>query len=320
MEGEADRSDFDFGDEDWNEYWYNLDQDEIRDGGDGTSGTIRYPDTLVFMTYNIQKKKYEENGKLIKASGADVVAVQELSGERNFNKLKNAAGMTLTIQATDLIDGTGAGVAMLWNVLLSTLFFNPFTGIPTPIFLDPFTVEAAVQANYKFAIGLMWRPDLGHPSVTKRTMRDHSDYPDTHRAYIIAEFRDFCFVATHYSHNVDDQEEMTNAILDEDVIKDCISKGKPVYIAGDLNPKATVEKPDIILPIFEANGFVLLNDLNDAEQATRPNGSSPDRILEYNKNDTHELIKSGIPLSWDDNTMMNKLSDHRPYFVKVKIK
>jgi endonuclease/exonuclease/phosphatase family metal-dependent hydrolase len=239
-------------------------------------------DTITFMTYNIQKQSYRKNGKLIYDSGADVVAVQEIRGKANYRKITAETGMN-GIRAITM----GEGISFL-----------------------------------EYGIALLWKPYLGTPAITRKTIhrRKGSSDGDTRRAYIIAEFNDFCFVATHYSTDRSDREAMSTAILAENAVQKCINLGKPVYIAGDLNEQIH-EEPEAI-DILTEGGFAILNNKERDESnrymdKTTQGGRMIDLILEYNTNPKRETIYRGIP-ACSDSTFT--ISDHRPYVVKRIIK
>ncbi len=238
------------------------------------------------MTYNVQKKRYRSHAKIIKSSGADVVAIQEVGGRRKFNTLRNETGFKGRMCATvNILNFYKYGIALLWN-------------------------EAK----------------LGKPiAVTNHKIKTPNDRTDNNRAYIIAEFNDFCIIATHLSTNTDDNKKIVTAILDEDIVK---NYQKPVYIAGDLNPRPKDGNPRQsdgyeTIKTLQANEFEMLSntDRNDPEyytnHATRPNGSQPDLILGYNTNPNSEIIWRGVP---DGSDRTFTISDHLPYCVKVKIK
>lgn len=228
---------------------------------------------LTLMTYNIKKQSYSENGGVIKLSGADVVAVQEIIfGTNNFTTLKNAAEMEGEGCATYLTTLAGYGIALLWKASFGA-----------PI-------------NYK-----------------AKKIKSSSADADRHRAYIIAEFSDFCIVSTHYSLVQSDRNTMTNTILSENIIVNCKNSGKPIYIAGDFNEEPNGEA----IGIFINNGnFEVLNNIIPSH-ATRPSGTHIDLILEDNNNLNHKIIDRGIPAAADTTYT---LSDHLPYVVKVKLK
>ena len=173
-------------------------------------------------------------------------------------------------------------------------------------------------------IGIMWKYDLGTPNITFKKLPDFGD----HVAYLIAEFRDFCFITTHYPNLVDSvfwkREQTTNAILDDNVVKRCKNTGKPIYVSGDFNSDPEQEA----IKIFTRNGFNVLNPdaltyptwnkKNKIKNYTGPTNKA-DLIIEYNENNpSGEPIDGGIP---DFPSEAHKTaSDHCPYYVKVKLK
>ena len=241
---------------------------------------------LVLMTYNIAKNKYKKNAKVIASVNPDVVAVQEIRGQQNFNTLKNETGLEGRMCVTI------AGV-YLWN----------------------------------YGIALMWKPSFGTPAIKKVEMSTSAADADSKRAYIIADFKDFYFISTHYSsaqEPTEDRIEMTNAILNEDVVK---NYRKPIYIAGDLNESPHNGRA---IALFRASGFEVLNDITRRYQynyngvygewyddATRQGGAMIDLILEKNTNPKRKIIERGIPAAADTTFT---ISDHLPYYTKVKIK
>ncbi|MDR0830504.1 MAG: endonuclease/exonuclease/phosphatase family protein [Prevotellaceae bacterium] len=278
MEGGLD--DFDGFDNgfDWNEYWYELEDEDIGNHDMYCPGcpTVDY---LKLMTYNLKEPGYAKNGKVIKASGADVVAVQEIRGLFIFYEiLKSKAGMI------------GVRTNTVWGV---------------------------------YGIALLWKPQLDTPTITERIMPRPSGSPeeDPARAYIIAEFNDFCFISTHYSSgDANFRTAMSQAILDEDVVQNCINSGKPVYIAGDLNTQP-FENEEAITNLTNA-GFEILNNLTregeDGESGkyvdkTTQGGRMIDLIFEYNKNLNHQTLWPHIPADADFT-----MSDHLPYIITKK--
>ena len=243
-------------------------------------------DTLTIMTYNLHKKKYREHAEIIKSSGADIVAVQEVAGQSKFNLLKDKTGFKGKMCAT-----------------------------------------ANILGVYKYRFALLWNETkLGKPiAVTCHTIKTPKDKYDHKRGYIVAEFNDFYVIATHLSTNVDENKKIVEAILKEDII---VNYQKPVFIAGDLNPRPKDGNPREsdsyeTVAALKAKGFEMLNntDRNDPEyytkHATRPSGGQPDLILGYNQNPNREIIDRGVPADADRTFT---ISDHLPYVVKIKFK
>ena len=236
------------------------------------------------MTYNIwirSTNKYKDHANVIKKSKADVVSVQEIKGETRFNNiLKKNCGYEGTMCVTTTKDSHKYGIGMLWN---------------------PNTMEKPID-------------------IDSKTVTTPNDGSDPKRAYIVAEFRDFCFVATHYSLDQEHRKEMTNQILQHRIVQKCTAMGKPVYVAGDMN-----EQPeDDAIKIFTDNGYQVLNILDDYNHATRPqryiDKKYIDLILEYNKTPYHKIIDRGIPIPQKErDTWIDNISDHFPYSVKLKV-
>lgn len=268
-----------FNDYDWKEHW----QDE--EGSTGDSGAtspyivvLVHTDTVTMMTYNLWRysKSFDTHKLVINGSGAHVVALQEMYRSDKFEKLKKETGMS--------------GV---FCVLEGKL---------------PWTIDWMVP---DYGIALLWHPwFVGNPTITGTIIakRKGSTDPDDKRAYIVAEFRDFCFVATHFSLDEKDRDIMASSILAHSVVKKCISSGKPIYLAGDFNATPYTEE----IKSFIDDNFEVLNDTYE----------SIDLILGHNKNTTRETLESKVPSSWMDYDQyyMDVVSDHRPYFVKVKLK
>jgi endonuclease/exonuclease/phosphatase family metal-dependent hydrolase len=92
------------------------------------------------MTYNLrtndlfglgfQSSRIDRLGQLVKESGADIVAVQEVKGSSNFNSLKVASGLEGSWYD---IAGDGYGIGLLWKSTLGTpqitnVKVNPISG------------------------------------------------------------------------------------------------------------------------------------------------------------------------------------------------
>lgn len=139
-----------------------------------------------------------------------------------------------------------------------------------------------------------------------------------------------------------DQIEMTNSILNHSVVKACQSAGKPVYIAGDLNPKDKDSYPSSVTPLdlFASSGFEVLNYTDRIanhgyyirHHATSEEGGLLDLILGHNQNPNHEIFWRGVPECLWASDLPNGytggeykdwrfvISDHLPYLIKVKLK
>lgn len=235
---------------------------------------------LNIMTYNIwvDSQKFDEHAPIINQSKPNLLAIQEMKGRPNFNKLKNDIGLDGIMCVTE------------------GKFIWPFNWL---------------KADY--GICLFWDSSLGTP-VTKDTLIvSSSGDADKRRAYIIAEFDEFCFISTHYSLAQDDRIKMTNAILNESIVVNCINSNKPVYIAGDMN-----EGPNgPAIDLFTNANFEILNKVNFPKHSTSQNYAYIDLIFEFNSNQKNELFFRGIPDGADKDFIV---SDHLPYFVKLNYK
>jgi len=245
-------------------------------------------DTLTIMTYNLWKREYRQHAEIMRTSGADIIAVQEILGfgKRNFNVLRRETGLKGKMRAT-----------------------------------------INVMGIFRYGIALLWNEErLGKPiAVRAYRIRTPKDNDDPRRAYIVAEFNDFIVISTHISTNVDENKKTIEAILRKDFI---VNYRKPVIIAGDLNPRPRGGIPREsdgfeTITALKAEGFEMLNntDRNDpeflAKHATTQGGGQPDLILWLNQNPNREIIDRGVPENADRTFT---ISDHLPYVVKVRIR
>ena len=248
--------------------------------------------TLTLMTYNVWHRNFQHKdsiyryAEVISYVNPDAVALQELIDKENFNALKTQTGMNGEMLVTHRKDqGTG---------------------------------------RKENGIGILWNPAFGTPKINSKKLRIYGEQV----AYMMAEFDDFCFIATHYPVNVRNVErkrrQTTKSILNNKVVKNCQNLGKPIYIGGDFNeaPPPIIENGAI--QFFIDAGFEVLNDVVKYSytyptpiKAEAPH-SLVDMILEYNTNSNRQLIKGG----WTDfpSEAHKIISDHYPYYVKIKIK
>ncbi len=236
-----------------------------------------------FMTYNLHGNhtKYEKHAKVIKDANPDVVAIQEVRGNKNFEILKEESG---------------------------------YSGNRC------FTV-----AIVHYGIGILWKPEtVGYPIDKSYNKVKTDDYwYEKHRAYMVAEFQDFCFISTHYSQNQEGRIKMSRKILGNTLVQKCRNNGKPIYMAGDMNEGYY----DPAIKMLTDDGFEVLNNVkrnidSTYVDATRESGSMIDLILEHNINPYHKTISRGVPMDSIQKVQFFKegISDHLPYRVKVKIK
>lgn len=244
------------------------------------------------LTFNLwgnhSKVSYATRANYIVQSNAAIVSIQEVRGASNFKTLKKKTGMDGKMCTTINAIFVKYGIGMLWD-------------------------RNRVGSPRRIATATMKTPKVGSEK-------------DSHRGWIVAEFPEFCFVATHLSQEESYRRKMVQKILNNNIVNDCKSDQKPIYIAGDMNngPYSNVIK------IFIDSGFQVLNDPNTVTcpkegDKTGKKGSVIDLVLEYNykENVYHRLIERGIPIPEEDRIKWmytDKVSDHFPYFVKVKIK
>ena len=97
---------------------------------------------IKLMTYNIETNKgfnfqsfrISKHAQVIASCGADIVAVQEVTGNSNFNNLKSKSG--LSGHWYD-IAGDGYGIGVLWNASLGTPTITNVKIDPAPGSSDP---------------------------------------------------------------------------------------------------------------------------------------------------------------------------------------
>ncbi len=243
---------------------------------------------LKMMTYNLKGKhtEYKEHAKVVKKATPDVVAVQEVRGLRKFRILKEKSG---------------------------------YNGERFCIIAD-------------YGIGMLWKESMvGKPVAIKKkliSVVNWDNEADLIRGFLVAEFRDFCFVSTHMSLDKATRKKMANKILNNSLVQECQEHGKPVYIAGDMNEDPEDEEKSPAVQIWEKNGFELLNSVERVSgtskfvDSTQQGGTMIDLILEHNVNQNHKTISRGVPMTKEerDQFFEDKISDHFPYSVKVKIK
>jgi len=224
-------------------------------------------------------------------------------------------GILYQYQHATVIKGSNVEVASVQEIWTRPLFLNLKAETQMKGRMVT-TREGGVLGTGLYGHGILWRNTIvGNPTITKVKIHrsSESDDGDPKRAYIIAEFNDFCVIATHYSTYAPDRVVMTNSILNHSKVQMCFNKGKPVYIAGDLNetfncPQGTNyhNDPNYSIKPLKNSGFEVLNDYNN------PNVCMRDLILEKNTNFYKEIIERGVPNCADPT-----ISDHLPYRVKV---
>lgn len=233
-------------------------------------------ENLTFMTYNLERNKglnfqssrIAKHAQVITAANADVVAVQEVEGNANFNNLKSAAGM----------DGQWFDIA-----------------------------------GNGYGIGILWKASLGTPTITNVKISPTSGSSDSeNRAFMIAEFVDFCFYSTHFSLNADDRDKMV-----AEMISRANAVGKTVFVGGDFNAQPNYRA----MLTLKGAGFNILNDEKQFTYSSNNPESVIDMILGFRKNATNKsytIVERGIPTS-PSGVTLSSLSDHLPYVVTVDL-
>lgn len=231
---------------------------------------------ITFMTYNLlgndglnfQALRISKHAQIIATAGADIIAVQEVAGNSNFNSLKDKTGL-----------------AGSWFDI----------------------------SNTGYGIGVLWKASLGTPKITNVKVDPVSGSTDSEsRAFIVTEFPDFCFIATHFSLNAVDRDSMVVKI-----IQYAKAVGKTVFVGGDFNAQPNYRA----LVTLQDSNFKILNILSDYTYPAKAPASLIDMILGYRNNDTdkvYTVIKRGIPAPPDGITFSDA-SDHLPYCVTVDL-
>lgn len=220
-----------------------------------------------------------------------------------------------------------------FNVLREETGFKGYMGVALDVYL------------YKQGIALLWNEEkVGSPvSIKTERILTIFDDGDWTRVYIVAEFENFIIIATHLSTDTDANKRQVENILNEDVVK---NYRKPVFIAGDLNPRPKGEIPRSsdnyeTISALKAVGFEVLNYREETTDpnsdyrkyhATNSGGGQPDKILWLNQNPNRGIIDRGVPeCLWAEDKPNGylggkyqawrfEISDHLPYVVKVKLK
>lgn len=125
------------------------------------------------------------------------------------------------------------------------------------------------------------------------------------RAFLVCEFEDFVYIATHLCVEREDYRAMSYDIIDQYVASHYSDSSKPIFLAGDLNsdylPEAATAKWEAIssfLPTFYSFSSCL------------------DYILRWKGNNTNvSVVRSFIPKV--DGFSFYNVSDHLPIFVDI---
>ena len=234
------------------------------------------------MTYNIHRNEettYYQNGVVIKNSGADVVAVQEIGFPSvNFPLLKSGAEMN--------------------GVFLATL--------------DYFFYKYGIGLMWKPSLG--W-PN----GIVTGIVKDLYGDKDGKRGFIIAIWDDFIFVSTHYptSGGFNNGENNKNAVTYE-IFKKSIMKYRPIpaFIAGDLNCQPQ-SAPIAIIKSYCFEVLNNLEKYSDGTyKHVTSNNKMIDLIIGDKKfPNAYQVILREIPTVAKP---IKTYSDHLPYLVEIE--
>jgi len=168
-------------------------------------------------------------------------------------------------------------------------------------------------AGNGYGIGVLWKSSLGTPQITNVKIAPTSGSTDSEsRAFIIAEFTDFCFISTHFSLNAVDRDSMAARIISY-----ANKAGKTVFVGGDFNAQPTYRA----MVTFKNNNFQILNSLTEYTYPSSSPTSLIDMILGFRKNATdkpYSVVSKGIPAP-PAGVALKDVSDHLPYCVTVNL-
>ncbi len=232
--------------------------------------------TTTLMTYNIKgygitSSRLESIAKVINYWNADIVAVQEVDN-------RNLIGVKYDNLA-DLATQTGMKSTFLACV-------GTYYGIGL------LTKEAPLSITT-------------HVFPFSDPTKDKED-----RGIIIAEFKDFFFIGTHYSLNADDRDVATAWI-----VKFAQSSDKTVFVAGDFNAQPTYRA----MVTFKNSGFKILNNTNTFTYDSTNPTSCIDMVICYNdfpEAKKYDVVESGICAT--PGVDLKVASDHLPVYVEIK--
>lgn len=126
------------------------------------------------------------------------------------------------------------------------------------------------------------------------------------RALLMMEFPDYVFIATHLS--LTEEDRMESARIIRQLVETMNEKGKPVFVAGDLND----HPGSPVINALGQGGAQLLDAAAHTFPADKPN-ETIDYIIMYPADKAGNALKSS--------RVVNEpaASDHRPIVAKVRI-
>jgi hypothetical protein len=141
---------------------------------------------MIILTYNlwVHGKNFKQHAPIIKGSNADVVSLQEVKRKKRFKQILKQTGLK--------------GV------------YNPIPKHPLINWLHGWIIP-------HYGDALLWNEEVtSKPMYVKKyiikTSKADKDYA---RSYIVAEFKDFCFVSTHFA-----LDPVNNSMIAEKIIYD----------------------------------------------------------------------------------------------------
>lgn len=170
-----------------------------------------------------------------------------------------------------------------------------------------------------YGLGMLWKKEkTGKPlRWSCHRIKVAEKFPENHRGYIAVEFKDFVYVCTHMSLDVESRARMAEMILMDPLVTRI---DKPVFVAGDLNEHLGATAG--CLHVLEDDGFVVVNNTKRHpdgryEDFTRTTGTMIDLIYGRGR---YRIVERGVlfePSSrW---TFLALISDHCPYVATVAL-
>ncbi len=167
--------------------------------------------------------------------------------------------------------------------------------------LRPYYCKTINYRGGEYGIGILCKEE---PLKT-----ESGDLPGTEaRKFLLAEFADFIFIATHFCHQEEQNRVQSMEIITNHLTTNYASYTKPIYLAGDLN---TAKLPAAALASWQ----IISTSANTFMNAASP--SRIDYILVYKGNSpTFEVLRTAVP-SYEEINVVT-VSDHVPVLVDLK--
>ncbi|NDV79417.1 endonuclease/exonuclease/phosphatase family protein [Dysgonomonas sp. 511] len=165
--------------------------------------------------------------------------------------------------------------------------------------LIPFFCKTVNSGSGEYGIGIL--------SKTTPKITANKELPGVEkRQFLLAEFENYIFIATHFCHLNDVNRQLSFKIITEYILANYADYSKPIYLAGDLN---TTSLPANALESWE----VISSSAN-----TFPGKSIRiDYILVYKGNSPkYERLRTLVPTY--EGIDLQRVSDHLPILVDLK--